>query len=85
MKLVNGQIPIGGKCLLVSREFAYKNRAGGVIIPSRLRTYVNIHGDIQPVFTEIGNSRKELTLKTHIVFVTLQRAIDAIQSKHQCA
>jgi len=71
---------IGCKVLLVNRRYAFQKIPGGSIVVGRLKTYRNINGEITPVFTEIGNSKLELTLNTYIPFVDEQEAINAIKS-----
>ena len=74
-------LDIGSKCYLVRREFAFKKRIGGKIIPARLKTYENIAGKVEPVFTAIGgSSANELRLTHYIPFINTQEAVDAIIS-----
>jgi hypothetical protein len=78
----NKQLQIGDKCLLVSRDYAYQNKRGGRILIAKVKTFCNYSGTVEPVFFEVGNSKRgEMTLAKYVVFVDLQEAIDSISIK----
>lgn len=72
---------IGEKCILVHRSYVNQNKVGGMLIPARLKTYKNINGKVEPVFTIIGAPKSEATLDFYIPFLDVQKAIDAIITK----
>lgn len=79
-KVSNKVLEIGGKCILVHRSYAGQKKPGGMLIPARLKTYKNINGKVEPVFTIIGAPKSEVSLEFYIPFLDVQKAIDSIIS-----
>lgn len=71
-------LTIGDKCYLVHKEYIGKCVWGSRIIVAKVKTFQNIKGFPVPVFTEVGNSKRELTMDVYIPYVEVNKAIEAI-------
>jgi len=55
-------------------------KTGGKIRVCRVKTFENQGGKIMPVLAVVGNSKMEVSTKSHKVFTELPKAIDAIRT-----
>lgn len=74
---------IGTTLYCVYMTYIDDKMSGGKIIPCRVKSYQNIQGEIHPVLTEIGNSRREVSPTTHYIYEDVRDAIAAIDTKNK--
>ena len=81
-KKVVDTLTIGSKVFLVHRDYAFKPKShwGGIILQAKVRTFMNVKGNVVPLFREIGNNKRgDLLMAQFIPFDSVQKAIDAIK------
>lgn len=71
------QLKIGTTVFCVHRDYVDKNVNGAKVIPCKVRSYLNIEGEIQPMVRPVG-SRNDLSLKNHTLYTDLDKAVKAI-------
>lgn len=71
---------IGAQMFAVHKKYADENVRGGRIIVCRVKTYENKSGEVIPVLTEVGNTKREIPVDSHYFYHTLSEAIDAIRT-----
>ena len=75
-------LKIGSMVYAVHKKYVKKEaNEGGRIQVCRVKTFQNVKGIIMPVLTLVGNSKIEVSTKTHKAYVELSKAIDAIRTK----
>jgi len=72
-------LKIGTVVYAVHKSYVELN-VGGKIIPSRIKTYENVDGEVRPVLRVIGEKR-EVTHAFHNIYENFDDAIDAITTK----
>jgi hypothetical protein len=77
-KKTTEDLTIGDKCFLVRKEYIGLNANGARIIVAKVKTFENKKGIAIPIFTEVGNSKRELTMENYLPFVEVSKAIEAI-------
>ncbi len=73
-------LKIGSQAFLVHKKYV-DDKLGGRIRICRLKTFQNVNGEIEPILTEVGNSKLEIDTKTHYLYLELSDAINAIRTK----
>lgn len=74
-------LKIGAQIYAVHKKYVKKEaNEGGIIKVCRVKTFHNMGGKIMPILTIVGNSKMEVSTKTHKVYVELSKAIDAIRT-----
>jgi len=71
------QLKIGTTVFCVHNDYVDKNVNGAKIIPCKVRSYQNMDGVIRPLVRPVG-SRNDLSLKNHILYTDLDKAVKAI-------
>ena len=72
-------LTIGSKVFVVNRDYAFKRKAGGKVLPARVVAFENRNNNIEIVM-KITGRRDEVTVVNYVPFINIQKAIDAIKS-----
>ena len=73
-------LKIGSQIYAVHHKYVEENLTGGRIRVCRVKTFENRGGQVHPVLTEKGNAKQVIDPKTHVIYVELSKAIDAIET-----
>ncbi len=74
----NDKVSIGTIAYMIHKGFLGQNRNGAKIVPARVKTFQRADGRIEPVFTEVGNPRRELSLSCYVPFIDIKSAKQAL-------
>ena len=73
-------LTIGSKIFVVHRDYAFKKKPGGKVLPAKVVAFHNVKGCVEIIFRITGGKPVDLTLDHYIPFVLITKAIDAIRS-----
>lgn len=76
----NNNLTIGSTIFVVHRDYANKNKVGGVVNKARVCSFRNVSGEVVPEFKIVG--QKQITdSKLYCVFPEISKAIESIKTK----
>ncbi len=73
------KLKIGAMVYCVHHKYVTGEASGGIIKVCRVKTFHNVEGMIMPILTLVGNSKLEVSTRTHQAYVALPEAINAIR------
>ena len=68
------EFTIGAKVYLIHRNWTGK-KIGARILLAKVKTFMRSEKGVDPIFTEIGNNKRELTMDSFVVFTDINEAI----------
>ena len=83
IKIDGVDLTIGTKVYAVFKQYVDKKMSGGRVKVCKVKTFMNKQGEILPVLTEIGNSKREFDTDSHHIYYGLSEAVEAIRTKKE--